>query len=169
MQFDAIFALDMFEYVPNPTACLRNFALLLRPGGLLYLTFPNVAPPRGDGITWFNKSDDLRSVLLDAGFTSHTIERATIRRYAKATYALLHDWPLQMYRQFRAASKGSRIQTYEATWAFQNKSRLKKVKPVIHFWWLILASLLKLGGRVFDATSAGPEILGSQLVVMARK
>ena len=40
---------------------------------------------------------------------------------------------------------------------------------VIHFWWLIVASLLKLGGRVFDATSAGPEILGSQLVVMARK
>jgi ubiquinone/menaquinone biosynthesis C-methylase UbiE len=38
--FDAVLCTEVFEHIPDPTAALREFARLLRPGGELILTAP---------------------------------------------------------------------------------------------------------------------------------
>jgi len=43
--FDAAFALDVLQYVVDPAAALRNLRDVLRPGGKLLLSYPNI-PPR---------------------------------------------------------------------------------------------------------------------------
>lgn len=40
-RFDAIVAIEVFEYLADPAAALSNLAQMLRPGGALYLQFPN--------------------------------------------------------------------------------------------------------------------------------
>ena len=57
--FDAIYALEVFEYMQDPEACMRNLAGLLRPGGHLLLEFPNYPPPQSPGMTYFNTKAEL--------------------------------------------------------------------------------------------------------------
>ena len=59
-RFDVVYGLDVFEYVPNPEVCLQNLARILQPGGMMLLSYPNVPPPRGDGVTWFEQKQDAR-------------------------------------------------------------------------------------------------------------
>jgi 2-polyprenyl-3-methyl-5-hydroxy-6-metoxy-1,4-benzoquinol methylase len=41
-QFDAVFAIEIIEHLENPFRFVRECARLLKPGGLLFLTTPNV-------------------------------------------------------------------------------------------------------------------------------
>ena len=36
---------------------------------MLLLSYPNVPPPRGDGVTWFERQQDLEGVIAGAGFS----------------------------------------------------------------------------------------------------
>ncbi len=121
-KYDAAFGLDMFEYVKDPGACLKNLAAALRTGGELFLTFPNVPPPVGDGVTWFSDLGALESLLREAGFSSWRIFAVRPRRFAAAVYAALHEWPLRVYRRLRVGDRQARPQIYEATWAFQMRA-----------------------------------------------
>jgi len=47
--FDAAYAIEVFELLPDPEQCLRNFAEVLRPGGQLLLQFPNYPPSLSRG------------------------------------------------------------------------------------------------------------------------
>ena len=63
-RFDAIVALELIEHLENPRAFLRQCRLLLRPGGVLLLSTPNIACPasralflrRGEFL-WFGETD----------------------------------------------------------------------------------------------------------------
>jgi len=167
--FDAIFGLDVFEYVKDPAACLRNLAGVLHPGGELLLTFPNVPPPIGDGVTWFTKLSALEAMVAAAGFTTWEIFAVRPRRFAAAVYAALHEWPLRTYRRIRAGDKHARPQIYEATWAFQHRERLLPFKASLHLYWTVLGWAMRLSGRVFIEEPVGDRPLGRQLVIRARK
>jgi 2-polyprenyl-3-methyl-5-hydroxy-6-metoxy-1,4-benzoquinol methylase len=168
--FDFIYGLDMFEYVPDAQCGLTNIASLLRPGGVMFMTFPNQLPPKGDGVTWYSTLDELETQLRAAGFSRWDIFTVNQSAYASAVYAVMHEWPLFLYRWLRGSdSKVDLPQTYEETWAFKNRGKLQTIKPLIHSYWALLSIVLKVGGRVFRASTATQDLLGHQLVIRAWK
>jgi SAM-dependent methyltransferase len=52
--FDVVSMIEFLEHVPTPARVLRDVALWLRPGGLLYLTTPNIRSLNGRllGLAW---------------------------------------------------------------------------------------------------------------------
>jgi SAM-dependent methyltransferase len=63
-RFDAIVALEVIEHLENPRRFLRQCRLLLRPGGVLLLSTPNIACPasralflRHGEFLWFRETD----------------------------------------------------------------------------------------------------------------
>jgi SAM-dependent methyltransferase len=165
--FDAAFGLDVFEYVTDPAACLQNLADALRPDGELLLTYPNVPPPVGDGVTYFEHAADLERLLEKAGFRRWETGIATLRPWPARVYRALHERPLGLYRRLRARERIGRPQTYEATWAFRHGRRLLRYKLPVHLAWLGLDVIMRLGGPFFAYTLASGRILGHQLVVRA--
>jgi ubiquinone/menaquinone biosynthesis C-methylase UbiE len=165
--FDLIYGLDVFEYISNPGACLQTMARALRPGGCLFLTFPNTPPPKGDGVTWFEHSADLEALLHESGFRSWEMFGVQLRSVPAALFEILHEMPLRLYRRSRRGKGRNVPQTYEETWAFQNKEQFVRYKPVLHFFWFLLGVMMRVGGDVFTSKRLPDPILGNQLVVRA--
>jgi len=168
-RFDAAFGLDVFEYLADPEATLRNLVEVLRPDGELFLTFPNTPPPRGDGVTYFDCAEKLEELLKKAGFLKWRILVVRPRPFSAAAYQLLHDRPLSFVRDLRRGNPTVRPQTYENTWAFQQRAQLNRFKIPLHLYWNVLGHVIRLGGQVFEAVLPTKEILGKQLVVRAWK
>jgi SAM-dependent methyltransferase len=165
--FDLIYGLDVFEYISNPGACLQTMARALRPRGCLFLTFPNTPPPKGDGVTWFTHRAELEALLHESGFEGWEVFGIHPRSFSGALYEILHEMPLRLYRRSTRRKQGNLPQTYEETWAFQNRKRFVRYKPVLHFFWFLLRGLMRVGGDAFAAESPTDPILGRQLVVRA--
>jgi 2-polyprenyl-3-methyl-5-hydroxy-6-metoxy-1,4-benzoquinol methylase len=165
--FDAAFGLDVLEYVADPAACLRNLASVLRLGGESLLSYPNVPPPAGDGVTYFSKLSDLERVVAQAGFRNWQIFAVQLRPFIAEIYRALHEWPLQFYRARRNSSQDGKPQTYDATWTFQRRKRLLRYKVPLHLLWAVLEKALRVPGDLFEAEAVTEEILGRQLVIRA--
>jgi SAM-dependent methyltransferase len=165
--FDSAFALDVFEYVTDPAACLNNLADALRRGGQLLLSYPNVPPPVGDGVTYFDRAADLELLLAKAGFSEWEIGAVRLRPWAAAAYRALHERPMTLYRRLRARERPERPQTYEATWAFRHGRQRLRYKLPVHLAWRGLDRVMRLGGPFFSYTRAGDEIRGHQLLIRA--
>jgi SAM-dependent methyltransferase len=165
--FDAAFALDVFEYVTDPAACLSNLADSLRRGGQMLLSYPNVPPPVGDGVTYFDRAADLELLLTKAGFSEWEIGAVKLRPWAAALYRDLHERPLRLYRRRRARERPDRPQTYEATWAFRHGRQRLHYKLPVHLAWRGLDRLMRLGGPYFSYTRLGDDIRGHQLLIRA--
>ena len=165
--FDLIYGLDVFEYISNPGVCLQTMARALRPGGCLFLTFPNTPPPKGDGVTWFTHRAELEALLHESGFQGWEIFGVHPRPVPAALYNILHEMPLRLYRRSRRRNGRNRPQTYEETWAFQNREQFVRFKPVLHFFWFLLGEMMRVGGDIFAAKRPADLILGTQLVVRA--
>jgi SAM-dependent methyltransferase len=168
-KFDAVFALDVFEYVVDPAACLQNIFQVLRSSGELFLTFPNVPPPVGDGVTYFSQKSELADLLGRAGFGHWEIFAVRQRRFARWVYSVAHEFPLRVYRQLRSGAPYGRPQTYEGTWAFKHMEKLARYKMPLHFFWFLVGQAMRLGGNTFEAELVSEEILGRQLVIRAWK
>ena len=168
-QFDAAFGLDVFEYLANPAASLRNLAEVLRPGGRLFLTFPNMPPPQGDGVTYFSRPDEIEGLLERAGFRRWNVFTVRPRPFATAAYQLLHERPLALLRGMRRDDHDARPQTYERTWAFRRRLQLNRFKFFLHLYWALLGRGIGLGGQMFTYKSATEGILGKQIVIRAWK
>lgn len=165
--FDAAFGLDVFEYVKNPEACLRNLAAALRPGGQVLLSYPNVPPPIGDGVTYVERATELEAKLEKAGFRGWEIGAVRLRPWAAVVYRTLHEWPLGLYRRLRARERAGRPQTYEGTWAFRYGRQLVRHKLPLHLGWLVLDRLMRLGGPFFSYFPVSGRIIGHQVVIRA--
>jgi SAM-dependent methyltransferase len=166
-RYDIAFAMDVLEYVSDPPTGLRNLAEVLRPGGELFLTFPNVPPPVGDGVTYIDSLEDLGDMLRTAGFRRWTVSTVELRPYAASVYRLLHEVPLRLYRKMRGGASEERPQTFDRVWSFQHRRSLERLRTPIHFMWMTLAGILRLGGSVFTAKPATNERLRNQLVIRA--
>ncbi len=165
--FDAAFALDVFEYLVDPATCLRNLAEVLRPSGELFLSFPNVPPPQGDGVTYFSHLGQLEVLLDRAVFRRWQIFTVRLRRVAAVTHRLMHEWPLELFHRLRKDSCDDRPQKYEDTWAFRRLLPLKRCKWLIHLYWTLSERMIHLNGEVFEFEPATEDILGRQLVIRA--
>ena len=165
--YDLVFGLDMFEYVSDAACGVQNLAAVLRPGGVLLLTFPNYTPPKGDGVTWFCQRRELEDLLMQAGFVRWQILSVSLRPYARTVFTLMHEWPLKLYRCLRKRNEGERPQTYESTWAFRTRDEFGRMKPFLHLYWIIVGTLLRIWGGPFEPRLAKENLLGCQLVVLA--
>jgi len=167
--FDAAFGLDVFEYLPDPAVALKNLAEVLRPGGELLLTFPNVPPPEGDGVTLFTHLSEIEKLLAQARFREWQIFTVRLRLFAAAMYCVFHEWPLCLYRRLRHSQTAARPQTYEATWAFQHRRQPLALKIPLDLYWAALQGAMRLTGDAFMAEPATGQILGRQLVIRATR
>jgi SAM-dependent methyltransferase len=168
-KFDAVFALDVFEYVVDPATCLQNLSQVLRVGGELFLTYPNVSPPAGDGVTYFSQKSELTDLLGRAGFRYWEIFAVRQRPFARWVYLVAHEFPLRVYRQLRKGNPYGRPQTYEGSWVFKHSEKLERYKMPLHFFWVLLGQTMRLGGDVFASETVSNDVLGRQLVIRASK
>ena len=68
--FDIVFCLEVFEYIWNPYEAVRNLWWMLKPGGVLYISFPFVYPhhnPEGHDYLRYTQWGALK-LLKKAGF-----------------------------------------------------------------------------------------------------
>jgi SAM-dependent methyltransferase len=167
--FDVIFALDVFEYIENPATCLSQLAAVLRAGGRLFLSYPNVPPPKGDGVNYFNSRADLEELLKASGFARWQISALHLRGIPRLIYNALHERPLNLFRKRRTKASEGNPQTYELTWAFSQKNKLGRYKLPLHLCWLTLGILMNAAGKPFVAEPVSDSIRGQQLLIQAWK
>lgn len=166
-RFDAAFAIEVFELLPDPGTCLMNFAEVLRPEAPLLLQFPNYPPPHKAGSTYFRTRQELDALFGAAGFRAWQVWSLRLRPFADTIFRELHERPLNAYRRFRANGSGGERLDYEHTWAFQQRHRLEPFKGVLHGAWEALLGAARLRGPCFERQVLGEDILGKNLLVMA--
>jgi 2-polyprenyl-3-methyl-5-hydroxy-6-metoxy-1,4-benzoquinol methylase len=169
-RFDAIYALEVFEFVAEPEACLRNLAALLKPGGHLLLLFPNYPRSSSPGPTHFPRRADLDRALREAGFSTWATYALRLRPFAATLYQELHERPIRLYRRLRERGDRAKPLVYDDTWAFRHGRRLGLLKYPLNAVWLALAGAMGLGGDVFEHMVLNQDdILNRNLLVLARR
>jgi SAM-dependent methyltransferase len=167
--FDAVYALEVFELLPDPGTCLENLAQVLRPGGRLLLQFPNYPPAQSPGMTHFRTRAEFNALIEAAGFARWEIHALRLRPFAAALYQQLHERPIRAYRRRRRNLVENRPLVYDESWAFRHGRHLEPLKYLLHSGWAALAVVMRLGGRVFEHLELGDDILNRNLVVRARR
>ena len=81
-QLDCVCAIEVLEHMENPLQALRNFRSLLKPGGLLVVSTPNVSHPRSR----------LKFLLRgEPSYFGHT------EYFSSGHRTILPDWMLQLH------------------------------------------------------------------------
>lgn len=73
---DAVFCLEVFEYVFDPVTAIENIASVTKPGGVAYITFPFVYPwhePKGRDCLRYTRAG-VETLLKIAGFKKWEID-----------------------------------------------------------------------------------------------
>jgi SAM-dependent methyltransferase len=168
-RFDAVYAIEVLEFVPDAGAALVNMAALLRPGGQALIQFPNYPPPRNPGITYFKARSELDHALKESAFSRWSLYALRLRPYAQALYNTFHERPLALYRRLRPQAGHHHPLVYDQTWAYQGGSRLEPYKPLLHGAWMALSAAMRLGGDWFERTPVGDQILNRNLLLLATR
>lgn len=168
-QFDVVEAIEVLEFLPDPGIALQNMGAVLRPGGRLFLQFPNYRPPRSHGVTYFERWVDLHNLLRDAGFKHCEVYWLRLRPYAAFLFQNLHERPLNFYRWLRRKERPNRPQTFQEVWTFQQGVRLERYRWALHAVWAVLMGACRLGGDCFTRMPAGEDIMNRNLLVVAQR
>jgi SAM-dependent methyltransferase len=168
-EFDAIFGLAVVHLLSDPAIAFKNLSAVLSRNGRLVLQFPNYLPPRGTGITFFEKRLELDRLLQEAGFETWAVFAIGLRPHARFVFEQFHERPLQIL-QWLGSRKGKREPlSYQATWAFNHGRRLEPLKCPMHLAWTMLAGAIHAGGDAFEFVPLGQEILNNNLLLLARR
>jgi SAM-dependent methyltransferase len=168
-RFDALYCIEVLEFVPDASAALVNMAALLRPGGHALIQFPNYPPPKNPGISYFRTRAELDSALRESAFSRWSVHALQLRPYAQALFTALHERPLARYRQRRARAGQHHPLVYDQTWAFQGGHRLEPYKALLHGAWAALAGAMRLGGDCFERVALDDDILNRNLLLLANR
>jgi len=167
--YDAVYGLEVFELLPDPGACLKNLAALLRPGGRLLLQFPNYPKPRSPGVVYFRERATLDQLLQQAGFTSWSVYSLRLRPYADFIFREFHERPLRLFRSLQHRNGTPQPLVYHESWSFQHSERLENRKYLLHCAWSVLFGILRLGGDCFERTLLTSDIRDRNLLLLANR
>ncbi len=166
-RFDALYAIEVLEFVPDAAAALVNMAALLRPGGQALIQFPNYPPPRNPGISYFRTRAELEHALKESAFSRWSLFSLRLTPHAQALFNAFHERPLALYRRLRPRVGHQHPLVYDQTWAFQGGHRLDPYKPLLHGAWMALTAAMHLGGDCFERIPLGDEVLNRNLLLLA--
>jgi SAM-dependent methyltransferase len=166
--FDAVVSLDMFQFVGNPQACLKNFASVLPPGGRLLLQWPNYPLHRTKAATYIRSRQEIDEMVRRAGFKEWTVHALRLRPYASVLYREFHERPLALYRRLRSHNGVDAPQNFDQTWTFQRGQTLERGKWLLHLAWAGLVSAMRLGGDCFQCHPLGEKLDGNLLLLAQR-
>lgn len=167
--YDAVYAIEVFELLPDPRTCLINLAAVTRPGGHVLIQFPNYPPGQSPGPTHFTTKAELGRLLQEAGFSRWNISAIRLRPHASFIYRYLHEKPIQAYRRRRAGRGPERALVYDESWAFRHGDRLQPFKYALHAAWVGMSAAIRTGGAAFEHWDPGPRILNHNLIVLAQR
>lgn len=134
----------------------------------MMVQFPNYAPPRNTGVSYFPERSKLDGALRDSGFAQWQIYSLRLRPFSDLMFRMLHEKPLHLYRRWRGASRDV-IQAYDQSWAFQRGTRLTPYKVLLHVVWTAMLAVCRIGGDCFERTPLTDDISDRNLLLMARK
>ncbi|MDR3764607.1 MAG: methyltransferase domain-containing protein [Acidobacteriota bacterium] len=165
--FDAILCIEVLEFLGDPMQALTNLALMLSPGGTLYLNFPNYST--GLWPTYYRTRAEFDGQMRGAGFASWEIFELRLSPWAQFVYRTLHEFPLAVYRRREShrSRRPNAPQNYEQTWAFHHGGRFERIKLPLHLYWASVMLLMRLGGDVFQRVKCDDEIFNRNLFVVA--
>jgi len=168
-RFDALYSIEVLEFVPDAGAALANMAALLRPGGQALIQFPNYPPPRNPGISYFRTRAELDTALRGSAFSRWSVHALRLRPYAQALFNAFHERPLALYRHRRPRAGHHHPLVYDQTWAYQGSQRLEPYKPLLHGAWAALSAAMRLGGDAFEHITLDDDILNRNLLLLASR
>lgn len=131
--FDLICLVHVLEHLPAPAATLRRLACLLRPGGRLLLSFPNIASlqARAFGTAWFHL-DAPRHLALPP---PDAVQRR-LADHAVALESLQHRcWEQNLYGWLQSALNAidrDRNLLYERLKGNRSHRAGRRVAPLVH-------------------------------------
>jgi SAM-dependent methyltransferase len=167
--FDAVYAIEVFELLPEPVMALANLAAVTRPGGTALIQFPNYPPEHSPGPTHFTTKQELARELEKAGFSRWSISAIRLRPHARYLYNYLHEKPIRAYRRRRSGHSADGALVYDESWTFRHGHRLQPFKYVLHTAWTVLSASIHAGGPAFENWDPGARILNHNLLVMAQR
>ncbi|MGH9449098.1 MAG: class I SAM-dependent methyltransferase [Terriglobia bacterium] len=168
-RFDAVYALEVFEYVPDPAKSLMNLAGLLKPGGNLLLNWPNYCTARTKGVNHIQTKADLDGLLRRAGFASWEVYALRLRPHARLIFRELHERPLGIYRGLRGHPDPRSAQTFDQTWTYQQGSKIEPYRYAVHLAWMLLFAGFRLGGDCFERIPVKEGSADGNLLLLAQR
>ena len=167
--FDAAFALDVLQYVPQPHLLFRRLAEVLRSGGRLLVLWPNYPPERTGGVAYVATRNVLDAMLRDAGFRGWEVYTLELRRFPALLFNAFHDRPLRFLRSLRNRTGDARPQVYDQTWTLRSQQRLEPLKVPLNLAWAVLMAAMRLRGTCFERTPLHGENIDGNLLLLARR
>jgi SAM-dependent methyltransferase len=138
--FDLICLVHVLEHLPEPGAALQRLARLLRPGGRLLLSFPNVASAQARvfGTAWFHLDAPRHLALPPPAAIEHVLSRRGL-----VPETLQHAcWEQNLYGWLQSALNAiepDRNLLYERLKGNRSHRANRRIAPAIH---ALLAAIL---------------------------
>jgi len=167
--FDAVYAIEVFELLPDPITCLANLAAVTKPGGHVLIQFPNYPPEHSPGPTHFMTKRELGTHLEEAGFSQWSIAAIRLRPHARYLYNYLHEKPIRAYRRRRRGHSQDGALVYDQSWTFRHGHRLQPFKVALHSAWTVMSAAIHAGGPAFEHWDPGASIINHNLLVVAKR
>jgi SAM-dependent methyltransferase len=176
-RYNVIFSCDTLEHVPAPGPFFANIHAALKPGGRLFLTFPNESPEVAHGITFFEYQSQLRELIEAAGFPpdqirleilsmNHTAERVMTVGWEKPRGAIKGV----LKRLRRGDNDGAPPpQTFDETDFFSMADRFEPFAPIINAYCWGVMGLMSLAHPVYQIQPAPEPIWNTRILIRARR
>lgn len=170
--YDLIYSCDTLEHVPRPAEFLVNVGRALKPGGRLFLTYPNERPEIAHGITFFEHRRDLEVMLTEAGFEAEKIRIQCLRLNPLARTILNAGWtwPRRLVKNTlrwlrRRPTTHNAQQVFDETDFFRVADRAEPLAPVINAYCWGLMRLMACCKPVY-LTSPAPEVIWDRQILI---
>lgn len=167
-RFDAIFGLEVFQYIAEPLAWLQGLSRLLKPGGTLLLAWPNYCFARTKGVNYIPTVEAMDAVLRETNLQEWELYTVRLHPYARVIFRMLHQAPVKLFRHLRGQPDPRSAQTFDSTWTHQHGASLARYRAAIHFIWMIESGMLRLGGDCFSRRRITEGSADGSLMLLAR-
>jgi SAM-dependent methyltransferase len=175
-RYDVVFSCDAVEHVPQPGPFFANLHAVLKPGGRLFVTFPNESPARAHGITYFERLGDLEAIIEGAGFVRGEYEVEILEMNRAAEWIMNIGWlqprsfAKRLLRPRRPEGRRDVLpQTFDETDFFAAADRMEPLAPVINAYCWGVMKLMNLARPVYRTRPVPPMIYDNRILIRARR